>query len=80
MFKQLGIAFFISISMGTVATAQTTPKVDTQSETSKTQPKEKSKEKSKEKAKPKDLDAFFKDAEEQMKDGPSCQPPPDPIV
>ena len=80
MFKQLGLAIVISIAMGSFAVAQTAPKIDPKAETSKPKPKSDTTKKSKEKTKSKDLDAFFKEGEKQMEEGPSCQPPPDPIV
>lgn len=82
MFKQLSGIIIVSFLMSQAVTAQTPPKVDSQTETSKTKtkPKPKAPDKTKEKTKKKDIDTFFRDAEKQMEDGPSCQPPPDPIV
>ena len=83
MIKQISAAVIVSFVMAQAVSAQTAPKAEQkteQSETSKSKPKSKSAETTKDKAKAKDVEAFFKDAEKQMEDGPSCQPPPQPIV
>lgn len=84
--RYLVFACFAGLPLVAMADAQPQERVKAEVKTEKTQdksaakPKEQSAPKTPKNNTPKDLDAFFKEGQEQVKEGPTCRKPPVPVA